>query len=260
VAWAEYAAIRDEVTRQGAPWSPTDRLVALAIADHLNPDGKAWPSLARLCDWTGLSRAAVKVAIKRLCGASDGVFSLTPGGSLPGGERKAHVYASRAAADRVTKRPGHGVTGSPESRDRVTRKPRPGHDVTPKYVRTSQMNFNGAADAAPGARPVEPEIVNGNGWPGNWAVVLTEVLAPFGCFEIGEVGKHLKPLKEREAFGDVKAAVERFAASDEFRFGLPYFRRTFTNWSAEQPARPAAGSRAEVVAMSNVQNLLRAVK
>lgn len=45
---------------------PTDRLVMLALADHAGDDGICYPSIARLCQRTGLGERAVQGIIKRL--------------------------------------------------------------------------------------------------------------------------------------------------------------------------------------------------
>lgn len=45
---------------------PTDRLVLLALADHAGDDGSCYPSIARLCQRTGLGERAVQKALKRL--------------------------------------------------------------------------------------------------------------------------------------------------------------------------------------------------
>lgn len=45
---------------------PTDRLVMLSLADHAGEDGTCYPSIARLCQRTGLSERAVQQSIKRL--------------------------------------------------------------------------------------------------------------------------------------------------------------------------------------------------
>lgn len=49
---------------------PTDRLVMLALADHAGDNGTCYPSIARLCQRTGLGERAVQSAIRRLkdCG------------------------------------------------------------------------------------------------------------------------------------------------------------------------------------------------
>lgn len=46
--------------------SPTQRLVLLALADHANADDLTWPSIERLTDMTGLSRATVFRALRDL--------------------------------------------------------------------------------------------------------------------------------------------------------------------------------------------------
>lgn len=46
--------------------SPTQKLVALALADHANDDRECWPSLSRLAARTGLSPSAIKDAMNAL--------------------------------------------------------------------------------------------------------------------------------------------------------------------------------------------------
>lgn len=48
--------------------SPTDKSVLLALANHADPDGKCWPSVARLCLYTALSERTVQNALRRLEG------------------------------------------------------------------------------------------------------------------------------------------------------------------------------------------------
>ena len=45
---------------------PTERLVMLALADHADDEGRCYPSIARLCERTGLSERAMQVRIKAL--------------------------------------------------------------------------------------------------------------------------------------------------------------------------------------------------
>jgi hypothetical protein len=59
--------VKDVITREGSAYTSSERLVALAIADHLNAEGVAWPSFARLTQWTGLKDSAIKVAVRSLC-------------------------------------------------------------------------------------------------------------------------------------------------------------------------------------------------
>lgn len=42
------------------------RIVLLALADHCNIDGHAWPAIHTLCDMTGLSERTVQAALKEL--------------------------------------------------------------------------------------------------------------------------------------------------------------------------------------------------
>jgi hypothetical protein len=75
--------VRDRLCNRESKWSSTDRLVALAIADHMDRTGRSWPSIRRLADWTCLAPRTVERAVERLCGA-EGPFLRTPGGSAAG--------------------------------------------------------------------------------------------------------------------------------------------------------------------------------
>jgi hypothetical protein len=46
--------------------SPTQKLVALALADHANDERECWPSIARIAQRTGLSKTAIKEAMTAL--------------------------------------------------------------------------------------------------------------------------------------------------------------------------------------------------
>ena len=45
---------------------PTERLIMLSLADHADDQGRCYPSIARLCERTGLSERAVQSNIKGL--------------------------------------------------------------------------------------------------------------------------------------------------------------------------------------------------
>ena len=47
-------------------WTSGTRLVAIAIADRINNDWEAWPSIADLCKRTGLGERAVQRAVRQL--------------------------------------------------------------------------------------------------------------------------------------------------------------------------------------------------
>ena len=66
--------VKDLVTAPASTYTSVERLVAMAIGDHLNADGVAWPSLPRLEAWTGLSHRSVQVAIAGLCSGPRALF------------------------------------------------------------------------------------------------------------------------------------------------------------------------------------------
>ena len=48
------------------PAKPAEKLLLLAIANYADEQGRAWPSLERLCTDTGMSRATIKRCFKKL--------------------------------------------------------------------------------------------------------------------------------------------------------------------------------------------------
>jgi hypothetical protein len=91
--------VRDVVTARGAPYKPVERLVALAIADHMGSGDApaAWPSIRTIAVWTGLHRATVVRALEVLCKGPGALFELVAGGSPLGGARASNTYRLRAA-------------------------------------------------------------------------------------------------------------------------------------------------------------------
>ena len=45
---------------------PYERLVMLSLADHADDEGRCYPSIARLCERTGMKERGVQVVIRRL--------------------------------------------------------------------------------------------------------------------------------------------------------------------------------------------------
>jgi len=59
-----YEAVKAAIHVAGI--SSTEKLVLIALADHVNEAGECWPSLVRLMDLTGFSRQGVVNAVHRL--------------------------------------------------------------------------------------------------------------------------------------------------------------------------------------------------
>ncbi|WP_273688435.1 helix-turn-helix domain-containing protein [Ketogulonicigenium vulgare] len=74
---------------------PTERLIMLSLADHADDNGRCYPSIARLCQRTGLKERAVQTNIRTLSAA--GYITIIPGG----GKGRPNLYFVRAnpAAD-----------------------------------------------------------------------------------------------------------------------------------------------------------------
>lgn len=63
--------VANAVLVPNTPYLPSEIVVALAIASHMNAkraDGDAWPSVQLLMSITGLGEAAVRRAVRVLCG------------------------------------------------------------------------------------------------------------------------------------------------------------------------------------------------
>jgi Helix-turn-helix domain len=61
---------------------PTAKFVLIAVALRAGTDGRAWPSVARVCRDTGLGDRAVRMAIKRLAKAGHLDVLHRPGATL----------------------------------------------------------------------------------------------------------------------------------------------------------------------------------
>ena len=80
---------------------PTDRLVMLSLADHAGEDGTCYPSIARLCQRTGLGERAIQASVKRL--RDDGYITTKLGGGR--GHSTLYTIAINPAAETPFKKP-----------------------------------------------------------------------------------------------------------------------------------------------------------
>jgi hypothetical protein len=117
--------------------SSTEKLVAVRIADHADPQGRnAWPSVARLMADTGLSERAVQKTIRRL--ETLGVVTRDPAK----GPRGTNLYSLNLKAKGAprTPAPRTPVPGAPPSEVHpppVPRTPEPPSDVHPNHHSTA---------------------------------------------------------------------------------------------------------------------------
>jgi len=96
-----------------APVAPTAKLVGLTIGSHMDPTGKAWPSIDRIAFMAGLSTSTVKRRIPELESAA--IVRVLRGG----GRHKKNVYQGLIPVHLWTCFPDELVqrvieTGSPE--------------------------------------------------------------------------------------------------------------------------------------------------
>jgi hypothetical protein len=73
-------------------WSPGTRMVAVALADRVNQDKQAWPSIADLSRRTGLSARMVKYHLRVL---EDAGVIVNHGQRVIGGKRVSNLWTWR---------------------------------------------------------------------------------------------------------------------------------------------------------------------
>lgn len=86
---------------------PYERLVLLSLADHADDDGLCYPSVARLCQRTGMKERGVQTVVKRL--AAKGLITIDPNA----GRRGANLYTIRATP--APDAPPHGMPPAPDA-------------------------------------------------------------------------------------------------------------------------------------------------
>jgi len=132
-----------------ALWSsdlpPTDRLVALAYAEHAAADpARVWVTRERLLAMTALSESGAKAALRRLRDA--GWLTLTE----PARQHISPRYAlTLPSAQGVTTRPSEGVAQEPSAPQRVTTRP-------PEGVAQEPPEPQGVTSSTPGGHQAPP--------------------------------------------------------------------------------------------------------
>lgn len=121
---------------ESASLGPTERLVMLALADHADEDtGRCYPSIARICQRTGLGERTVQGAIRKL--RASGHLTIIPGG----GRGNANLYVVNPAAETPF------ISANPAVAAPITAQP---EGETPQILReTPQITALNPAAAAP---------------------------------------------------------------------------------------------------------------
>lgn len=86
---------------------PTERLIMLALADHADDEGRCYPSIARLCQRTGLGERAVQSNIRKL--QDMGHLRIVAGG----GRSRPNLYI--VVANPAQETPFHSVNPAAET-------------------------------------------------------------------------------------------------------------------------------------------------
>ena len=141
-----WKAVREVIDLEGV--KPTAKLVLLALAIRANTEGRAWPSVKRICMDTGLSDRGVRVALQAL--AKDGYITLD---SRPGHTSMLTVGAPVDNPDPGTScRPDPGTS----AHDPGTSCRTPRHEVPTEVVKERDKKEVRAAGTSPSV-PAAPQ-------------------------------------------------------------------------------------------------------
>lgn len=147
---------------------PTQRLIMLALADHADDEGRCYPSIARLCQRTGLSERAVRNNLRKL---EEQGYLHTEKGVGRGGTSLYSVSANpspdvvKGAGDAPFDGPEKGQEVPPAAnapRQQVPKKghlvPKKGQEVPPNHQEPSLTIGGGGSACARDASPDPPRI------------------------------------------------------------------------------------------------------
>lgn len=159
-----YRAVRDAVWLDDArELTPEERHIAVAVADHMSDEPRAFPSHARIAEMTGYSRTTVKKALGprgRLCGGQRPLFEVV---GRTGRTNRVHVYqlapwlivrAMDLESKRGVSRPIQRVASRPIQPNGSPRDPETGRLATLERVASRPRNPSGEP-------PSEPEEKSG---------------------------------------------------------------------------------------------------
>lgn len=93
---------------------PLDRLIAIAIAEHVNREGEAWPSIKRLMASTGIKRSRVVEGLQTLTDGANALFYKDWNRSKINGRRSlTYVFVESPAGLARARAKGHQVATNP---------------------------------------------------------------------------------------------------------------------------------------------------
>jgi hypothetical protein len=220
--------VKDLVTARGSPWTPPQRLVALAIADHMNQTGECWPSARALATWTGLHRLTVLKIIESLSG--DGplaIFDLDRGGSRRGSKRTSNVYHLKATLPVVRNDQSPGTTGNQERpvvHGNLTGRPERPLLVVHGYTEGPiEGPKKGPVSGAP--RPAKKKDGNGNGQRRQdgtataWSKEAADVWrAAYRGDPPGQFFRHLKPIVTKYSWLRVRPVLRHYLKETQVEY------------------------------------------
>lgn len=179
--------------------APTERLIMLALADHADDDGRCYPSIARLCQRTGLKERAIQGNIKKL--AEQGYLTLIAGG----GRGNANLFIIHtnpaSAAGNAGDKPRTRNTVSDDKTPHLTTEtphlttlnpaadaPEPSGTIKEKEEEGRELEISGLPDPSLTSRIADALGFNdasGTGWPKYWmmadaALTVSRWITDFG--------------------------------------------------------------------------------
>lgn len=93
-----HRVLRSRIWEPGVELKAPARMVAQVLGNHLNAEGKCWPSINRIAACAGLSRPCVIRALRQLTEEDPPIFR-----RVSRGRRKSHVYELVSSTDEIAK-------------------------------------------------------------------------------------------------------------------------------------------------------------
>jgi len=238
-SWEPFRCVKNAVMRDPqSKWTAPERLVALAVADCMDAEGSAHPSVALIASRTRLGRRTVQRALAGLSGPN-GIFAEQTGGSSAEGGRTSSVYRllTRAMVAPVPapqgrrSDPRHSGTGATDDSD-------PRHSGA---VRTQEGPIDHDVKRRVAARIVRKTPRRGTEGP--WVKLACEDWnARFGSgsAQPGRIAGGLAPVVNANGFDVIRPAWQRYLRGT----GHPApsaqdFAAHWSDWRLEAPREMA---------------------
>lgn len=264
--------VRDLVTAPESKWLPSERHMALAIADHMNKGEECFPGVRALAAWTGYNRTTVIRLLRVICGAGPkGIFERMPGSSTAGGKRTPTHYYLKASLPVAGRDRLRSATGGTTHTDRSHGASRPVAPRTPtgRTTHTEQTNeqtiegtkeqTNGAAAVAAAAGLTLVTLpAKDPTWNQRAVAVVTERYG--GTAPGGRITRALRPLVTKHGEEAVLSAWAHCVEDTPAEYLSPEkFATTYNRWTEAGARAPRNGAGKLSVGDQAIENARQAL-